>query len=361
LEGIINLLPVLDAVKTPVLLYTHGRPSYINEAARLALDSSDLRGPLADFAKDDVLPRVITGGYRRGDDLYDVTVVPIPDYGCALTLSEQNPAKDQEHFNAAMESIVRAFKLPLTLMFSAENILGSYMGGRDEKNNYCLSVIMQNSYRLLRCVHNLSLLVDARNGLLTPQRTQVNPFELIGRIAQSALPAADGLGIRLELPETERKTFIYADARLIERALLNLLANAFKHTPSGGCVRMDVTPLDQRVILSVSDNGDGVPEKILPYVFQRYTLPTDAFSEERTPGLGLAVVKAIAAAHGGSVMLESPPKKGTTVRMTLPVGSADDHVLREDALNVDYAGGLSHLLLEFSDVLPTGEYKKEIG
>jgi signal transduction histidine kinase len=108
---------------------------------------------------------------------------------------------------------------------------------------------------------------------------------------------------------------IYADGTLIDRVLSNLLDNALKYTDPGGKVTVHLQNREQDILVEVSDTGIGIDEKDLHCVF-------DAFCrinrEGEGSGLGLAIARAIMAAHGGTISVDSTPGKGSTFRVTFP-------------------------------------------
>jgi signal transduction histidine kinase len=97
----------------------------------------------------------------------------------------------------------------------------------------------------------------------------------------------------------------------------NLIENAFRHTPDGSKVTLAARSRGHRVVLEVTDEGEGIPENALPYVFDRF-YRARAADGTRGSGLGLAIVKAIAETHQGTVGVESELGVGTTFRVELP-------------------------------------------
>ncbi|MEO6238565.1 MAG: ATP-binding protein, partial [Vicinamibacterales bacterium] len=99
----------------------------------------------------------------------------------------------------------------------------------------------------------------------------------------------------------------------LERLLLNLLDNAFKFTPRGGCIVVRVSAADEAARLEVIDTGIGMPSDVLPHVFERFYRADPARSSTaRGAGLGLSLVKWIAERHGGVVDAVSGPGAGST-------------------------------------------------
>ena len=96
------------------------------------------------------------------------------------------------------------------------------------------------------------------------------------------------------------------DSERLQQVVWNLLSNAVKFTDTGGRIRVEMTPLERRVRLSVRDSGQGIPSDFLPYVFDRFR-QADASASRRHGGLGLglALVRQIVELHGGRVGVES--------------------------------------------------------
>lgn len=97
----------------------------------------------------------------------------------------------------------------------------------------------------------------------------------------------------------------------------NLIENALRHTPHGSTVKLAARPCGRRLVIEVSDQGDGISSDALPYIFDRF-YHARAADGTRGSGLGLAIVKAIAETHGGTVDVESEFGVGTTFRIGLP-------------------------------------------
>jgi signal transduction histidine kinase len=109
------------------------------------------------------------------------------------------------------------------------------------------------------------------------------------------------------------------DEKRIGRVLANLLANALRHTPPGGVVQVAVQKSAGVLVVAVKDTGEGIQPEDLPYVFDQFYRGEKSRSRSTGgAGLGLAIAKGIVTAHGGSLGIESEPRKGTRVWFTLP-------------------------------------------
>jgi signal transduction histidine kinase len=127
---------------------------------------------------------------------------------------------------------------------------------------------------------------------------------------------------RIKLSTIDKKDcappLLMLDATLMECAIINLLANAIKHTPSGGNVSIEITTTAETVMLTIIDSGGGIAPADLPDIFEIYWLCKSARS---SLGLGLALVKLVVAEHGGAVNVQSELSRGSQFRITLPINS----------------------------------------
>ena len=123
------------------------------------------------------------------------------------------------------------------------------------------------------------------------------------------------VGIAADLPP------IIGDAERLARVVVNLVHNAVKFTPSGGSVHVSADVADGSVTVRVSDTGVGIAPEDLPRIFERFYKSDRARASGGT-GLGLAVVKHIVEAHGGTVNVESEQGRGSTFSFAIPVPSS---------------------------------------
>ena len=112
-----------------------------------------------------------------------------------------------------------------------------------------------------------------------------------------------------------------ADPDALERVLTNLISNAIKYSPAGSAVRVGARALAGAVAIEVADAGRGIPAEVVHRVFEPYYRVPDAAGAAHGTGIGLAVVKALVEAHGGTVRVDSTPTIGTRVTVVLPAPS----------------------------------------
>jgi signal transduction histidine kinase len=224
-------------------------------------------------------------------------------------------ARRQSEFMAAVSHEMRT---PLAAMgLLAENLesgAADRAGQRDEH----VRMIRAESARLGGLVDNV--LAFTRD----PRPETREPFDVSAMVADSASllkPLAERHRVAFEVdvaafPEPPR-----GDAAALRRALLNLLDNAFKHTPAGGKVGCIARPLDENHwCLEITDNGPGIPVRERSRIFEAFYRIGDEL-RRATPGtgLGLALVKRTAEAHGGRVEVTDAPGGGSRFTLTLPL------------------------------------------
>jgi signal transduction histidine kinase len=113
---------------------------------------------------------------------------------------------------------------------------------------------------------------------------------------------------------------VMADWRRVSQVLGNLLTNALRHTPQGGCITLSAAASDGMVEVTVTDTGPGIPPEDLSYIFERFWRGEKSRSRAGGgSGLGLAIAKQLVELHGGVIGVENAPGQGARFRFTLPV------------------------------------------
>jgi signal transduction histidine kinase len=143
----------------------------------------------------------------------------------------------------------------------------------------------------------------------------VHPGDLVEDAVAAFRPRAAETNVRLEAHASAELPELDIDPVRIGEVLSNLLANALRHTPSGGSVTVSAGRGGEAVEFAVADTGTGIDGGELPHVFDRFVKTADSGGA----GLGLAIAKALVEAHGGTISAESERGRGTTMRFTLPL------------------------------------------
>lgn len=181
-----------------------------------------------------------------------------------------------------------------------------------------LASALEELDRLSRLIEQLLFLSRAENPEAEVERETVTLRTELERSAEFFEPAAQEAGVVLEVG-AEKGLEARLDRHLLQRALANLLANALAHTREGGRIRLTARIEADRLRVEVADDGCGIAPQHLPHLGERfYRADPSRSSPAGGLGLGLAIVRGIAALHGGTVEIDSELGRGTRVCLLLP-------------------------------------------
>jgi len=188
-------------------------------------------------------------------------------------------------------------------------------------------------------------LLELINGVLDMSKIEAGKFELseevfdLNAVAEASVRflkmPAERAGVALRTQVAQTAQYIFADKRAIKQILVNLLSNGVKFTPKGGEVVIRAARDAKGIEITVTDTGVGIPEKALMRLGQPFEqVEGEHVKKKEGTGLGLSLVKALTAMHGGEAVIESTLGVGTTVRIRLPyavVGENGERVAPESS------------------------------
>ena len=245
---------------------------------------------------------------------------------------------------AASEARLRRFaadashelRTPLSAIRGYAELALRHPGDAPQEVTHALGRVLSESTRMSVLVDELLLLARLDAGR-TLACEPVDMTRLVIDVTSDAQVARPGHRWVLELPDDP--VLVSGDEHRLHQVLANVLSNAGKHTPDGATVtvrvsdalpaeaaaagqtvRRGIVPLPPRLVVSVTDNGPGIPADLLPDLFERFTRADTArsrTSNASSTGLGLAIVDAVVAAHSGAVLVTSRPGR-TTFAIALP-------------------------------------------
>ncbi len=205
--------------------------------------------------------------------------------------------------------VAHELRTPLSIL---QGKLESVQEGAIQPTEEVILELTDEVYRLKRLVSDLQQLSLAEAGKLPLNKQQVNIKQLINRVCSHLLWLAEEKDISLKYDSIPAHYNIEIDADRMTQVIVNLIGNALQHTPEQGSVEMTAQETKDSLILKVSDTGPGIPDDVLPFIFDRFYKrdPSRSRTESGT-GLGLSIAKGFVEAHGGSIHVESELNKGT--------------------------------------------------
>ena len=214
-------------------------------------------------------------------------------------------------------NVSHELRTPLTLILGPVNQLLHESGQLFERDRFRLQSIKRNAQALLQQVNDLLDLARIDAGEMPLVYVCADVSALLREIAAGFAAAAEERGISLTL-SGEDELYVDIDRAKFARVIVNLLSNAFKFTPEGGRIRCSVDRLSgERFLLSVQDNGPGVPDPIKRQIFDRYAQGEDSLSSKGS-GLGLNIVKEFVELHHGTISVLDAPERGAVFQVEMP-------------------------------------------
>ncbi len=200
--------------------------------------------------------------------------------------------------NSLLSAISHDLRTPLTSMVGLADALDLTPPGLSSAQMEVASAMRLSAQRMSALVNNLLDMARLQAGAVQLNRAWQPLEEVIGSALASCSNLLAGRDIRVDIPEG--LPLLHLDAVLIERVLVNLLENASKYTPANSAIHISARGRVDTVVLSVDDNGPGLPKGREERVFEKFERGQ---RESSTPGvgLGLAICRAILEAHGGSI------------------------------------------------------------
>jgi len=217
-------------------------------------------------------------------------------------------------------NVSHELKTPITTIKSyAETLMDGDITDKELSSQF-LSVIDNECDRMARIVKDLLQLSNLDYNKTKWKKESISIKELLKHACMKMNLAAKEKGHHIELNIEENIPDIVADKDGIEQVILNIISNSIKYTPENGRIDVIAKKQDKNVIITIKDNGIGIPDKDKERIFERFYRVDKARSRELGgTGLGLSIAKQIIEAHNGQIILRSKYKEGTEVDIILPI------------------------------------------
>lgn len=234
---------------------------------------------------------------------------------------QQQVAKKEEKemearlYTTLFNSLSHELRTPITtILGSTDNLLADSHKLSDENRKTLLTEIATASMRLNRQVENLLNMSRLESGSLKLKKDWCDVRELIYTTLQPFEASTKTHPIKVYVPDTV--PLFKIDFGLMEQVLHNLISNAIHHTPVGTTIIIQAACEEDKLVITLADNGKGFPEATIDKVFNKFYRLQD--TQTGGTGLGLSIVKGFVEAHGGTITLKNLPLSGALFTIEIP-------------------------------------------
>lgn len=281
------------------------------------------------------------GGHSSG-----ATVTRLGDMD-VFTLDGDDAAAELRAYALAAQQLRKPLSQALSI---SDQFFPELAEHKDPQVNRQLARMNRSLHQMLRLVGNMS---DAR----TAGFAQMEILELtsvVQEIMDHAANLAQSTGVEISFVNHPRPVYSLADSQKLERAIYNLLSNAMKYSAPGGKIEASLKCRGMILYFTVTNAGDSSGSSLSAGMFNRFLREPGIEDSRSGLGLGYALVRSIAAAHHGTLLVD---QSGGSTRATLSLPIRQESgILRSPTVSIDYAGERDHGLIELSEHLPPALY-----
>lgn len=272
-------------------------------------------------------------------------------------------AEKRKEINAAklefFTNVSHEFRTPLTLILGPlQQILSGYSGSTILYNK--LLVIESSANHLLQLINRLMDFRKLEGKKVDLEAAEGNIVKFLKEIFLSFSEYAKDGNYTYSFNTSDDEILVYYDRYKLERVFYNLISNAFRYTPKGGVITIDIRKEDNQISVSVEDSGVGISEKFIDRIFDRFFEASVHNSVEKDfnkgSGIGLSIAKSIVELHNGSISVKNKTESGVIFEVLLPLGNSH---LSQNEISKDFvfSDDLSQYVSQLNE--PSKEFLKE--
>ncbi|MGN1405647.1 MAG: sensor histidine kinase [Erysipelotrichaceae bacterium] len=234
----------------------------------------------------------------------------INDLAATLDDATDKLSKIDELRKDLVANVSHDIKTPLTVIKSYAEMIEDISGDNPKKRNEHLHVIIKETEYLNKLVMDMQEYSKMQAGVIELNKENFDLSENIDEVIDLLSKLIEEREIKLI--RNYESVIVYGDSMKISQVIYNFVSNAIKHSDKGTIIEINVFTDEEKVRLEVKDNGEGIPEEALPYIWDRYYKIDKNFARSETStGLGLAIAKAILEAHGYKYGVNSKLDEGS--------------------------------------------------
>lgn len=254
--------------------------------------------------------RISTKQVIDEDEEYQFTVTLLEDI---TRLKEIDSMKSE-----FVSTVSHEFRTPLTSMnMGLSMVINEDTGELNEEQRELLEAAYEDVERLTELVNDLLDLSKIESGRIEMEFDKVDVNDIIEKTLNPFYKQAEEKEIDLKFKQSEDNVFAYADPSKISWVISNLVGNALRYADEGK-IEVDAEIKGRRVLVSVADNGPGIPREYQSKIFDKFVRAGNDKDEKSGTGLGLAISKEIITAHNGRIWVDSEEGEGSTFSFYIP-------------------------------------------
>lgn len=346
--------PLLDRMPHPAFCVRDGVIACVNQAAknRMIQEGSE------------ILPMLLTGADQYASLTEGILCLTLQagDLPCCATVMPSGPDRifllEDTQADLQLQAMSLAalhLRSPMTGLVQSAGKLSALLEEKGDSEALSqLSRMNRSLHQILRMVSNMSDAARYVSSTLSSLEL-MEAGSLFGEIFQKVSLLASSAGYRVRFSNLEAPVYALLDSEKLERAVYNLLSNAMKYAASGSEITAQLSRQGDNLLFSVKNDGDAIADSIRSDLFCRYSREPSLEDGRNGIGLGMALVRIAAAVHNGTV-LATQDGQSVCITMRLSLQQPSSVRVSSPVIRVDYAGELSHCLIELSDVLPPERY-----
>lgn len=216
-------------------------------------------------------------------------------------------------------TVTHELRTPITSIRAMSEIVHDNEEMDPEQRRDFLERIVRETERLSHLITQVLNLERYESGRQKLNLSSFSMVDLAQEVYHSMEPLAQTKNIRLQLVHPDSTLLLHADKDLLRQVMINLLSNAVKFTPENGKVDFIIVDNHEEIIVTVQDNGKGIPKEVHPFLFDKFfQARNQTLKKPEGSGLGLAISKKIVLMHGGKIWVESEEGKGSRFVFLIP-------------------------------------------
>jgi two-component system CheB/CheR fusion protein len=265
----------------------------------------------------------------RNKDGHVVGVIGIHRDVTNLKLAEQKVQDEVRRRDQFLAMLSHELRNPLSAIVTSTELLKADVTASPQRRRDVIGVLDRQSTQMARLLDDLLEASRVTQNKIELRRKIIDLRSAIRETADAVRPTMQSRGVTFTVDGEDASMYVDGDPARLEQILTNLLNNAMKYTPRGGHVELRARREGYHAVVSIRDDGAGIPRHMLQLVFELFVQsPRTLDRAEGGLGLGLTLVRALVAMHGGTVVAHSDGEgKGSTFVVRLPLVEAHEDAL----------------------------------